>query len=615
MSTRALLIPLFGRTSRSGHSDLRRRLRLEALEDRLAPATLTVNSTADTASPTDPYLSLREAIAVVNSPSLPGGLSDQILGQISGTLHDGGADTIAFDLDSVTSPIILRGGQLELTLPASTAGVTIDGGAGVTLDGNRTSRVIQMDGPVLATFQNLTITHGSDRNQGGGVYNLGTLTVSGCTITSNGSDRGGGIYNTGALAVSDSALTANGVSGLGGGIYNTGTVTISDSALTRNDGGPHSAGAGISNLGTLTLTGSTVSNNGAYSAGGLANSGTATVTDCTFSGNSGTLPGAGAIANSGTLTVCRAAFLSNSCADGGGGILNLAVATVADSTFSGNQAFFGGGIANRAGTLTLSNSTLFANSTADYGGGLYSSGGSLTVTNCTLAANSSRYQGGGMYIVSGTPRLHDTLLAGNRSPSIPDIGGAVDSASSYNLIGIADSTFSGISDGSQGNQIGTLASPIDSLLGPLGDYGGPTQTMPLLSGSPALNAGDPSLAGTPDQRGVGRSGGVNIGAFQASAAFFIVTAADMATAGVPFDVGVAVYDEFGQLAVGYTGTITFSTTDPDPAVVLPPDYTFQASDGGMITFAAGVTLFTPGDQTLTVTDLGSGITGNTIVTL
>jgi hypothetical protein len=67
---------------------------------------------------------------------------------------------------------------------------------------------------------------------------------------------------------------------------------------------------------------------------------------------------------------------------------------------------------------------------------------------------------------------------------------------------------------------------------------------------------------------------------------------------------VTVYDEFGQQAVDYTGTVTFGTTDPDPGVVLPPDTTFQ-----------GVTLFTPGAQTLTVTDLSSGITGNTVVTL
>jgi hypothetical protein len=139
--------------------------------------------------------------------------------------------------------------------------------------------------------------------------------------------------------------------------------------------------------------------------------------------------------------------------------------------------------------------------------------------------------------------------------------------------------------------------------------------MPLLPGSPALNAGDPSQAGTPDQRGAARTGGVNIGSFQASAASFVVSAPDSATAGTPFDVVVIVLDQFGQAAVGYTGTIHFSSTDPDPNVVLPPDYTFGAGDAGMATFSAGVTLFTPGEQTLSVTDFDNGISGNAVVTL
>jgi hypothetical protein len=208
-------------------------------------------------------------------------------------------------------------------------------------------------------------------------------------------------------------------------------------------------------------------------------------------------------------------------------------------------------------------------------------------------------------------------VAGNLSnPDLgSDINGSVQTNSSYNLVGIADGTLSGIRDGSQGNQIGTAANPIDPLLAPLGDYGGPTWTMPPLAGSPALNTGDPAQAGTLDQRGVIRSGGVNIGAFQASAAHLALSAPHTANPGEPFDLAVAVYDRFGQLAVGYTGTVHFSSSDPDPNVVLPPDDTFQPSDGGMVTFSGGVTLFTPGDQTLTVTDLATGITGSTVVTL
>jgi hypothetical protein len=108
---------------------------------------------------------------------------------------------------------------------------------------------------------------------------------------------------------------------------------------------------------------------------------------------------------------------------------------------------------------------------------------------------------------------------------------------------------------------------------------------------------------------------VNIGAFQTSASVIVVTAPASATAGMPFDVSVVVVDSFGQLAVGYSGTVHFSTTDGDPGVVLPADYTFGPSDGGMATFRGGVTLITPGSQTLTATDVNSGLTGSTVVTL
>jgi hypothetical protein len=76
-----------------------------------------------------------------------------------------------------------------------------------------------------------------------------------------------------------------------------------------------------------------------------------------------------------------------------------------------------------------------------------------------------------------------------------------------------------------------------------------------------------------------------------------------------------VYDIFGQLAVGYTGTVHFSTTDQDPGVILPADYTFGPGDGGSATFSGGVTLVTPGSQTLTATDLGTGISGSVLVML
>jgi len=85
--------------------------------------------------------------------------------------------------------------------------------------------------------------------------------------------------------------------------------------------------------------------------------------------------------------------------------------------------------------------------------------------------------------------------------------------------------------------------------------------------------------------------------------------------GIAFDVTVTAQDPYGNTDTNYTGTVTFSSSDPDPSVVLPPDYPFTASDGGTHAFSGGFTLVTAGDQLITATDTVSGITGNATVTV
>jgi hypothetical protein len=80
-------------------------------------------------------------------------------------------------------------------------------------------------------------------------------------------------------------------------------------------------------------------------------------------------------------------------------------------------------------------------------------------------------------------------------------------------------------------------------------------------------------------------------------------------------VTVTAVDPFGQVALGYTGTVTFSTSDRDSGVVLPADYTFSASDQGTHTFSGGFTLITPGDQTITATDTAVGFSATAVVTV
>jgi hypothetical protein len=364
---------------------VRRRFRpaLEVLEDRMAPAVLTVNSTADTANATDPYLSLREAIAIVNSATLPTGLSAQIQAQISGTLHAGQSDTIQFDQTTVATPIVLDVNlrqRLRLTLPSTTAAITIDGGAaGVTVDGNNLATIFLVDSGVQATFAHLTITRGNaDYSSGGGIYNVGTLTVANCTFSANhadGSASGGGIYNVGTLTVTNSTFLDNHVNisfGGGGAIANanTGTLTVSGSTFRGNhadnavDG--RIGGGAIFNYGTASVSGSIFTDNhsdrtairrvaggGGAIYNGFNGAGTMTVFGCTFSDNHsddnydhGGAIGGGAILNNVALTVANCTL---GATDDAGG-------NTAERSSDG-----GGAIDNRAGTLTVTGSTLNGN--------------------------------------------------------------------------------------------------------------------------------------------------------------------------------------------------------------------------------------------------------------
>ena len=122
--------------------------------------------------------------------------------------------------------------------------------------------------------------------------------------------------------------------------------------------------------------------------------------------------------------------------------------------------------------------------------------------------------------------LRNTIVALNTAGSGlgPDLLGPMTSQG-HNLVGKSDNS-TGFTNGSNGDLVGTIAAPVNPLLGPLANYGGPTQTMALLPGSLALNAGDnaaiinPPFGGPPftDQRGVGFNRIVNatvdIGAFE-----------------------------------------------------------------------------------------------------
>jgi Ca2+-binding RTX toxin-like protein len=208
------------------------------------------------------------------------------------------------------------------------------------------------------------------------------------------------------------------------------------------------------------------------------------------------------------LTVDRVVISNSSSGSNlGGGIENAnGDLTVRSSTITGNSASVGGGISTRhdqAGVTTIENSTITGNRAVYFGGGIWSEDpfdvAQITIRSTTIAGNSITGSGpsalGGGIAIEGNGTLTDTIVADNTAPAAPDVysfGNAVNA--SFTLIENPSGTT--ITGGSNiFNQ--------DPKLGPFGDNGGPTPTMSLLDGSPALDTGASAGLGT-DQRGAPR---------------------------------------------------------------------------------------------------------------
>ncbi len=195
----------------------------------------------------------------------------------------------------------------------------------------------------------------------------------------------------------------------------------------------------------------------------------------------------------------------------GGGVFNRGQLLVKGVTFLQNQAGeSGGAICNQGGTVEVINSTFFGNRAEQAGGALADLGGRTIVTNCTFSENASP-RGGGIYS-HGQLLLRNTIAANSEGDADCRAEGVFHPASSHNLI-------------ETNHGCGQPISSTNPRLAALGRYNGPTSTLPLESGSPAINLGDNAAAldenGVTlrwDQRGNGDprivSGITDIGAFE-----------------------------------------------------------------------------------------------------
>lgn len=326
-----------------------RRLRIEPLEDRRLLTTITVNTLVDEAdgSIVDGDISLRDAIALATAGDT---IDFSVTGTINLTL---GQLTIAKDL-TINGP-----GASSLTIDASNNDPTPLVNEG---NGSRVMNITDGNGATTknVTISGLTLTGGDMKGTGGAILNREALTVSNCKITGN--------------ATTETTFTQYGytytVSSPGGGIRNLGLLTITASEITNNIA--RGDGGAISNSGVVNLTSTTISGNTATgSGGGITNDTNLTVTASTISGNSASGVGGGVF---GPATIISSTISGNNVVGGyGGGIAGIGLVSLLNTTISGNTAHKGGGIFRFGGTLELHHTTVAANASTSLnsGGGIF----------------------------------------------------------------------------------------------------------------------------------------------------------------------------------------------------------------------------------------------------
>ena len=516
-----------------------------------------VNMTTDVSYPQgNGLISLRNAFATANSSTTP--------------------TTITFDPTVFASAqtIVLRPGDFnpadDMRLSNTTYPTTISGpAAGVTVSGT-----LYINANVTAILANINIS--------GGIDNSGTVTLNNLTVSGDIGDDV--IYNSGTATLTN--VIISGIVGSQRGFNNQGTATLNNVTISGSNDGA------MINSGTATLNNVIISgNDSGFFEGGIYNEGMATLANVTISNNNG-----GGIYNyAGGTAILNNVTISNNTA--GSGIENDGTMTLTDVTISNNtndlemfNTFEGGGVYND-GTATLTNVTISGNtapggsSSSTYGGGgIYNdTDGTVTLTNVTISGNtvpggSGTGSGGGgisNFAPAGNFTIANSIIAGNTADNLgPDVYGSFTSLG-YNFIGKTD-------NGSGWNgtdRTGTIAFPLNPKLGSLADNGGPTLTMALLLGSPAIDAGSnaliPSVLKT-DQRGLPRivNGTVDIGACEYQPVVTPPSNISISSANFSYSVGSA---------ITITGIVKDSDGNPLPGVGIGTDDSIKAQCLGTVT--------------------------------
>lgn len=392
---------------------------------------------------------------------------------------------------------------------------------------------------------------------GGGIYNVAEGTITDSLIQNNTAENGGGgIVNLDAtLTVNRTILRGNRASGdstsIGGGLVNQAfeadaTTILNQSQVISNVNELGIGGGGLANFSgndhtaTLNLNYTTVSDNRTTGRNFL------------FGTGGGIRNGIVLDAEGLSIITLNNSTVQNNTAVNGGGISNAIAGEVDgrlqvklyNSTVSSNTATIaatnpmttsmtgnGGGIVNQNGAVTLVNSTISGNTAngdprtlGGLGGGIVNAGSTVPttvrMTNTTIA-NNSALAGSGVTNLTLSPQgsaiIHfkNSLIAANTNLAVP--GNCFTPATPPNPVGLLVSQGHNVSDDGRCNFVQATDLPSSTLnLGPLQDNEGFNRTHALLPGSSAINSGEPTACTTTDQRGFGRSGNCDSGAYEAN---------------------------------------------------------------------------------------------------
>jgi predicted outer membrane repeat protein len=437
---------------------------LECLESRVAPATFTVRSLADSGTDT-----LREALAKADAIAGP----DKIIFKLPPPAVAHGENIILLSSGELTSK-----GNITIVGP---------GFGKLIIDANGTSRVFDIsdgdtnvDSP--ATINGLSIARGKSATFGGGIYSSESLTLKSVVVSGSAASSGGGVAVKGTSTsavkanISSSRIANNSVTAYGGGLYleNLKAVTISKTTVSGNTAGNSGGGiyAEINGAGTgIAITDCQVSGNKASYGGGIAMNSNSTLATAKASisgtkviGNTSTstssFGGGGIFLTHGNATITGSTIGDNTAVYCGGGVnaMSFASLTISKSTISGNRTtkssggYQGGGgiFIQGAGSTTpqpvkITGSTISDNTSADFGGGeLVSDGITMTITSSTFARNNAASHGGGLAAFgTGNNKVDLTVSGGTFSDNSTGQSGGGMFASGDGRLSVASSKVTG----------------------------------------------------------------------------------------------------------------------------------------------------------------------------